>query len=510
MADVDSSFKNWSTTAGSNAPSGSTSIGAGMDDNLREIQAVIRAALGSKGADIASATTTDLGAIAGLYHDITGTTTITGFGTVAAGIWKLLQFDGALTLTHNASSLKLPGGANITTAAGDHCLAFSLGSGNWFVPFYEKASGAPLVSITAAMLASKAVSLAKMADGTQGGTLYYGASGVIAELAAGTAGKFLQTLGASANPAWSDTPLENPIVDPSCDIGQGSTATVSGTAQYAQVDMVAVWASAGTPSAGTIKKDILAGGESALKLEGATATGSAVWSARTRIEAKDAIKWKNRTASIQCRVAHNVGSAINYTIVVRKPTASDNWAATTTIGTSGTTSVSDQTETIVKYENLSLGDCSNGLEIEVQAASGAVTTKYFFWTNWQIDEGSVCLSFRPICFSDAMARAQRYYEKSYAYSTVPGTATTTGAEYTIPPNASDAGQGRSVRFMVAKRVAPTVTVYSTATGASGNVSNSGDKAASGGAITEFSYTLTGSAFSSGNGCLWHWTADARL
>jgi len=80
-------------------------------------------------------------------HDITGTTTITGLGTVRAGIWKVLQFDGALTFTHNATSLILPGGANITTAAGDIAIMFSEGSGNWRCLAYQKASGLPVLGL---------------------------------------------------------------------------------------------------------------------------------------------------------------------------------------------------------------------------------------------------------------------------------------------------------------------------------------------------------------------------
>jgi hypothetical protein len=46
-----------------------------------------------------------------------------------------------LTLTHNATSLILPGNANITTAANDRYEARSLGSGNWIVTKYQYASG---------------------------------------------------------------------------------------------------------------------------------------------------------------------------------------------------------------------------------------------------------------------------------------------------------------------------------------------------------------------------------
>jgi hypothetical protein len=138
MADVASNLKDWSTTASSNSPSDATTIGAGLADNFQQAQATVRQDLASKGADIASATTTDLGAVPGHQHDITGTTTITGFGAVSAGIWKIIKFEGALTLTHNATSLILPGGANITTADGDVAIMVSEGSGNWRCASYTR------------------------------------------------------------------------------------------------------------------------------------------------------------------------------------------------------------------------------------------------------------------------------------------------------------------------------------------------------------------------------------
>ena len=144
MADVSATLAAWSSTTASNNPSGATTIGTGLDDNLREVQGVVVRGLSHKGSDIASATTTDIGAVEGLMHDITGTTTITGLGTVRAGILKVLKFEGVLTLTHNATSLILPGAANITTADGDTALFISEGSGNWRCLDYTKAAGGVL------------------------------------------------------------------------------------------------------------------------------------------------------------------------------------------------------------------------------------------------------------------------------------------------------------------------------------------------------------------------------
>lgn len=143
MADVASTLALWSSTTASNTPADSTSIGSGLATNLRELQGVVTRGLSHKGADIASAATTDLGAVEGLAHDITGTVTITSFGTGREGLLKLIQFDGILTLTHNATSLVLPGGANILTAAGDVAVMFSEGSGNWRCYSYVVAANAP-------------------------------------------------------------------------------------------------------------------------------------------------------------------------------------------------------------------------------------------------------------------------------------------------------------------------------------------------------------------------------
>ncbi|MBB4407104.1 hypothetical protein [Agrobacterium radiobacter] len=88
------------------------------------------------GSTIASGTTTDLSTVEGMYVSITGASTITSFGTAKAGWIKFVRFTGAATITHNATSMILPGGASITAAAGDTAAFVSDGSGNWRCLFY--------------------------------------------------------------------------------------------------------------------------------------------------------------------------------------------------------------------------------------------------------------------------------------------------------------------------------------------------------------------------------------
>lgn len=91
---------------------------------------------------IASAATVAIGAAAANTVNVTGTTAITAFDTIAAGARRVVVFGGALTLTHDATKLILPYAANITTVAGDSAEFESLGSGNWKCLWYTRSTTA--------------------------------------------------------------------------------------------------------------------------------------------------------------------------------------------------------------------------------------------------------------------------------------------------------------------------------------------------------------------------------
>jgi len=94
---------------------------------------------------VASGATVAIGASASNNVLITGTTTITSFGTAVAGITRKCRFNGSLTLTHNATSMILPGVANINTTVNSTFEAISLGAGNWIVTKYQKADGTAVI-----------------------------------------------------------------------------------------------------------------------------------------------------------------------------------------------------------------------------------------------------------------------------------------------------------------------------------------------------------------------------
>lgn len=88
---------------------------------------------------VASAGTCNILGSDALFVTISGTTTITSFGTRPNTI-KFVIASGAFTITHNATSLILPGAANITTVAGDTFTVISDASGNARVISYQPTS----------------------------------------------------------------------------------------------------------------------------------------------------------------------------------------------------------------------------------------------------------------------------------------------------------------------------------------------------------------------------------
>lgn len=71
------------------------------------------------GGSVASAATTTIWVAAGNYVNVTGTTTITSFGTAPqAGGERVLRFASALTIQANAN-IQIPGGTNLLVQAGD-------------------------------------------------------------------------------------------------------------------------------------------------------------------------------------------------------------------------------------------------------------------------------------------------------------------------------------------------------------------------------------------------------
>lgn len=136
---VPTTMSDLSVTAGSNSPAGSEPVFPLNNDFLQAIEAILRRK-DAKGTDLASSATVNIGnSVTGDFIDITGTSTVASFGTIAAGIVRVLRFTGALTITHSANII-LPGALNIVTVANDVGVFRSLGGGSWICEGFSGAA----------------------------------------------------------------------------------------------------------------------------------------------------------------------------------------------------------------------------------------------------------------------------------------------------------------------------------------------------------------------------------
>lgn len=105
------------------------------------------------GSTVAAAATLSLGT--GQVFVISGNTGITDidFSTPWDGRLAILLFSGTPQITHNATTLKLPGGANLTMAAGDRLILVQESGDNINVIAHIKASGAVLTSALSGTIA---------------------------------------------------------------------------------------------------------------------------------------------------------------------------------------------------------------------------------------------------------------------------------------------------------------------------------------------------------------------
>ena len=206
----------YSTTPANNTDINSVNVNegcppSGINNAIRQAMSDLAQRLGTS-FTLASATTPALGDQEEEYGTISGTTTITGFGTPGGGgtFGFEVMFSGALTLTHNATSLILPGGANIVTAAGDTARFRHEGSGNWRCLWYVPATGV----------------------GALGGTT-------------ATAGKVLTANGSGSAPSWQ-TPTTGSYA------AKTSGYTIIGTDRTGVIDFTTAGATATLTAAATL------------------------------------------------------------------------------------------------------------------------------------------------------------------------------------------------------------------------------------------------------------------
>lgn len=170
-----------------------------------------------------------------------------------------------------------------------------------------------------------------------------------------------------------------------------------------------------------------------------------------------------------------------------------NWTGTATATVGGVARTKGETFTLSANTN-----------VTVRFTSGT-------FTDAQLELGSTPTVYERLSFGQELANCQRYYEKSYEIGTAPGAITTVGLLQMWNSSGSANTAALQVIFKVQKRTAPTVTSYSPATGASGQVrdGSGSDRTATVQYVSTGGAHITNSAIGNSANYSAHWVADAE-
>ena len=146
------------------------------------------------------------------------------------------------------------------------------------------------------------------------------------------------------------------------------------------------------------------------------------------------------------------------------------------------------------------------------------TDRTFFLTGLQMEVGSQATPFEHRSFGEELQLCQRFFEKSYTTGTAPAANTSSGliTTDTMGGDTTTAYLTHQLRYRVAKRAAPTVTIYdqaetsgkvtshATGVGTANNQSISTEHAG------DKSISINRPSGDAANGFRYHYTADAEL
>ena len=171
------------------------------------------------------------------------TPVINSFGTLPAGSRFILNFEVAVTLQYNATSLILPGAANIVTAAGDSVMIVSEGSGTGRLIGSCPGGGLPVGSVTAVTATAPLSSTLGNAPDISLNTVTPDPSGIFTNSNI-TVDSYGRVTAASSGTGGSG------ITALTGDVTASGTGSVTATIANSAVD-IAMLSATGTPSATT-------------------------------------------------------------------------------------------------------------------------------------------------------------------------------------------------------------------------------------------------------------------
>lgn len=246
------------------------------------------------------------------------------------------------------------------------------------------------------------------------------------------------------------------------------------------------------------------GGSASLKMDVTAVTSGTQCTVYQYVE--NVTQLSGKTISVSARVRTNVGNKIRLEL-------SDATSASYSAYHSGSGQFETLTVTRTMGTTTSIGDIHTGCGFNSDTV--VVSTTYI--DSFMMVIGGTAVNYVPDDPEIELARCQRYFEKSYAQGTAPGTATTSNPFQGIAVNGTGACWSAPINYVVEKRTFPTVTLYDF-TGATGSWSWSVAGAAgtnrvttpqtSNGVMQTKYFSVRNGVTATDNFCSGHWTSDA--
>jgi hypothetical protein len=248
-------------------------------------------------------------------------------------------------------------------------------------------------------------------------------------------------------------------------------------------------------------------------ITGATAVAYA-WQA---IEQANVIPLRGRTVTLSISYINSATLSGNHQFVVYKNTSSDAFQISNTITSLTVTASTTWNTASVTFV---VPSDAIGLTMGIGPVSGQAVGVTYAYSKAQLEIGTVATPFARAggSIGGELALCQRYYQKSYAQGTAPGTNTLSGQQWSVGGNASNDWMVGTIVFPTVMRTSPTMVIYSK-NGTTGVVSDAGgtDKAANSGVAaytTDRSvnvYNASGGTITAAfGGFSFHYTANGEL
>ena len=234
-----------------------------------------------------------------------------------------------------------------------------------------------------------------------------------------------------------------------------------------------------------------------------------------RIEAANSFDLAGSTVTLGVDLANSVLTSVTWTVYYANTSDTFGTLAspTRTQISTGTFTVNS---TLSRYSTQIFIPSAATTGIEIVFSVGAQTSGTWTIDNVQLEAGPLATPFERRNIAQELVNCQRYYSKSYAINTVPGTVTNSGC-IMIAGISGATYLGNSTRLVVPMRTTPNVTYYSPTSSTSGRIGYWGGSSI----LTTTNYTSGGSGITdssigaqiinvSTSDIYWHYTADAEL